>query len=224
MVNEKIYDHNVVKKPWGFEYVLYRNKDLCITYLNIEPKQSTSLHSHVYKKTGFLVLQGEAHIQLGLYKSQIEKFKSVSKVMIRPGLFHQISNKSKNKLIALEFESPTGKQDLVRFEDKYGRTKKKYEGMKDFKQIKKPFILKNFNKVKIQKFKINKVKIDFFKKKKINISKKTNTIYSILKGEIVNNLGKNTMPLGDIIKTGTLKKILNKFKVKKDIIYLEVKH
>ena len=38
--------------------------------------------------------------------------------MIRPGLFHQIINKSKkNKLIALEFESPTGKQDLIRFKD-----------------------------------------------------------------------------------------------------------
>ena len=45
--------------------------------------------------------------------------------MIRPGLFHQIINKSKkNKLIALEFESPTGKQDLIRFKDFYGRKKK----------------------------------------------------------------------------------------------------
>ena len=74
MSNEKIYDKNIVIKPWGFEYVIYRNKDLCVTYLNIKPNSKTSLHSHIKKKTGFLVLEGMAHIQLGLYKTQIKNF------------------------------------------------------------------------------------------------------------------------------------------------------
>lgn len=223
MVNEKIYDNNVVKKPWGFEYVLYRNKDLCITFLNINPKQSTSLHSHIFKKTGFLVLQGEAEIQLGLYKTQREKFKAPSKVMIRPGLFHQISNYSKTKtLIALEFETPTGKQDLIRFEDRYGRSNKKYEGKEGFRNIKKPLVLKNLNKFKVQKFIINNIKLEFHTSKKILVSKKNNTIYSLIRGRIVNNRGKSVMPLGDIIKTGTLKKILSKFKVKNAVSYIKL--
>ena len=222
MKNEKIYDTNVVKKPWGFEYVVYRNKDLCITYLNINPKSSTSLHSHIYKKTGFLILSGKADIQLGLYKSQIEKFKAPSKVMIRPGLFHQISNKSNNELIALEFESPTNKQDLIRFEDKYGREKKKYEGKSSFVSIKKPLVLKNFKNKKNQVFKFDKIKIKFSKAKKIKINKNNNTIYSIISGKIINNLGKSCLPLGDLIKSGTLRKLLNKFKIKNSIQYIEV--
>jgi len=207
MVNEKVYDNNVVKKPWGFEYVLFRNKKLCITYLNIDPKGSTSLHSHILKKTGFLVIEGSAHIQLGLYKTQIEKFMAPAKVMIRPGLFHQIVNRSnKNKLIALEFESPTGKQDLVRFEDKYGRQKDKYEGKNNFKKIKKPFILKNLDKIKDQKFFTNKVKILFKNQKKINLDKSNQVIYVLIDGMITNHFGKSVLPLGDLVKTGTLKK------------------
>lgn len=223
MNNEKIYDKNVVIKPWGFEYVIYRNKDLCITYLNINKQKKTSLHNHIKKKTGFLVLSGVAHIQLGLYKSQIKKYISPNKVMIRPGLFHQISNKSKSKdLIALEFESPTGKQDLIRFEDAYGRTKKRYEGSNSFKNIQKPLVLKNFNKFKIQKFKIGSLKINFKSSKKMKLSNDQNTIYSLIDGKIVNNLNKNVLPLGDLIKTGTLKKLFSKFKIKDQIKYIEV--
>ena len=143
--------------------------------------------------------------------------------MIRPGLFHQISNFSKTKtLIALEFETPTGKQDLIRFEDRYGRSNKKYEGKEGFRNIKKPLVLKNLNKFKVQKFIINNIKLEFHNSKKILVSKKNNTIYSLIGGRIVNNRGKSVMPLGDIIKTGTLKKILSKFKVKNAISYIKL--
>lgn len=223
MSNEKIYDKNVVKKPWGFEYVIYRNKDLCITYLNINKQKKTSLHNHIKKKTGFLVLSGVAHIQLGLYKSQIKKYISPNKVMIRPGLFHQIFNKSKSKdLIALEFESPTGKQDLIRFEDIYGRSKKKYEGSSSFKDIKKPLVLKSLNKFKSQKFKVGSIKVNFKSSKKLKLSNNQSTIYSLIDGKIVNNFNKSVLPLGDLIKTGTIKKLLNKFKIKSQIKYIEV--
>ena len=50
---KKDYDTNVIKKPWGVEYVVYRNKkNLSVTYLRIKPNQQTSLHCHYKKKTG----------------------------------------------------------------------------------------------------------------------------------------------------------------------------
>ena len=86
MKSDKIFDENVVLKPWGNEYVILRNKKLCITQLRITPKVLLSLHCHV-KKTGFIVLEGKASIQLGLYKSTSEILTAPSKIMIRPVCF-----------------------------------------------------------------------------------------------------------------------------------------
>lgn len=48
------FDTNVIKKPWGVEYVVYRNKkNLSVTYLRIKPNQQTSLHCHFKKKNWF---------------------------------------------------------------------------------------------------------------------------------------------------------------------------
>ena len=123
------YDNRVVAKPWGNEYVVYRNsKKLSVTLLNIDYNKKTSLHCHPTKKTGFIVLSGKALIQLGLWKATSKYFNAPSKLMIRTGLFHSIKAVSKKGLCALEFETPVNKKDLVRFKDSYGREKKPYEG------------------------------------------------------------------------------------------------
>ena len=42
---DSLYDNRLVNKPWGNEYVVYRNKNnLCVTLLKINYNQSTSLH------------------------------------------------------------------------------------------------------------------------------------------------------------------------------------
>ena len=96
---DKRYDKKIVRKPWGYEYVIYRNEnDLCVTCLHIDYNKKTSLHCHPTKKTGFILLNGDANIQLGLYKSGIKRYSAPSKLMIRSGLFHQIQSKSKNRM------------------------------------------------------------------------------------------------------------------------------
>ena len=130
------YDNRIVFKPWGHEYVVYRYKNiLSVTLLNINPTKSTSLHCHPIKKTGFVLLDGKALIQLGLWKKGSKIYESPSKLMIRTGLFHSIKCISKKPLLALEFETPIDKNDLVRFDDKYGREKRPYEQGKKFKNF-----------------------------------------------------------------------------------------
>ncbi len=49
--SEVYYDNKVISKPWGYEYVIHRvKKNLSVTYLNINPGKSTSLHCHTKKK------------------------------------------------------------------------------------------------------------------------------------------------------------------------------
>ena len=71
--NEKYFDNKIILKPWGYEYVIFRNKSkLSITLVNIKYKKSTSLHSHPRKKTGFIILNGNMQVQVGLYKNSIK--------------------------------------------------------------------------------------------------------------------------------------------------------
>ena len=136
-----IYDNKIVFKPWGYEYVVYRNANhLSVTLLNINYNKTTSLHCHPLKKSGFILLGGKALFQLGLRKKNTELHSSPSKRMIARGLFHSIKSISKNGLLALEFETPVNKNDLVRFKDSYGREKKSYEGKKFTKAIESKFI------------------------------------------------------------------------------------
>ena len=138
---DTLYDNRLVKKPWGYEYVVYRNKNnLSVTLLKINANQTTSLHCHPQKKSGFILLNGKAIFQLGLWKKRSEIHSSPSKRMIARGLFHSIKSISKNGLIALEFETPVNKKDLVRFKDAYGRRNKSYEGKKYTEVINDNFI------------------------------------------------------------------------------------
>ena len=85
------YSNKIVIKPWGQEYNIFINKKIfAITYLKIKKGFSTSLHCHPKKKTGFLILSGMAEVQLGIYKKNIVKFKPMSILVLRPGLFHKI--------------------------------------------------------------------------------------------------------------------------------------
>ena len=220
------YDNRVVNKPWGYEYTIYRNSNkLSITFLRINFNQSTSLHCHPKKKTGFIILDGKAQIQLGLYKANSEYYSAPSKLMIRTGLFHSIKAVSKKGIYALEFETPVNKFDLIRFKDNYGRASKPYEGKSFAKKINSKFIkFKNPDFKTSQFYKVGKVKISLEKHK--NFKKLTNksdkTIFGILNGKIVDKKGRNVISYGDIIKTGTLKKLSEIFKIKKQLTILRV--
>ncbi len=229
-MNKKIssYDNKVVSKPWGNEYVVYRNSNkLSVTLLNIKYNKKTSLHCHPSKKTGFIVLSGKALIQLGLWRAGSEYFSAPSKLMIRTGLFHSIKAVSKNGLCALEFETPVNKKDLVRFKDSYGREKKPYEG-KEFtsKMSKKDIFFKKTKKKTSQKYYFdNKVELSLETHDNFKLlnKEKLETIFAILDGKVVDRNNKSILSYGDIIKTGTLKKLSEVFKIKKSLTVLKVR-
>ena len=220
------YDSRVVYKPWGYEYTIYRNLNhLSITLLKINHNKSTSLHCHPNKKTGFILISGKALIQLGLWKNTAEYYSAPSKLMIRTGLFHSTKAVSKNGVFALEFESPVDKNDLVRFKDNYGRETRPYEGKKFTKKIQSNFI--KFKKPQLNKYQIYqigkiKISLEVHKNFKKLVNKKNSVIFAILDGKIIDKRGKNVLSYGDIIKTGTLKKLSEVFKIKKYLTVLSV--
>ena len=115
---------NIVKKPWGYEYLAYENENVGLWFLYIAPDQSTSMHCHPKKTTGLVLLDGEAEISFLADKRQL---KLLDKVMIRRGLFHSTKAASDKGAFIFEIETPVDKQDLVRLNDQYGRASKPYE-------------------------------------------------------------------------------------------------
>ena len=220
------YDNKIVFKPWGYEYVVYRNANhLSVTLLNINYNKTTSLHCHPLKKSGFILLGGEALFQLGLRKKNTELHSSPTKRMIARGLFHSIKSVSKNGLLALEFETPVNKNDLVRFKDSYGREKKSYEGKKFTKAIASKFIKFKSPKLgKKQIYKIGKsnVALEVHKNFVKLLKNKNTTIFAILDGSISDNKGRNVLSYGDIIKTDDLRILSKKFEIKKKLSVVKV--
>ena len=56
------YTEVMVTKPWGYEYLMYQNEDIAIWSLHIDYGKQTSLHCHPRKKTGLILLSGEAEV------------------------------------------------------------------------------------------------------------------------------------------------------------------
>ena len=225
--DNNFYSNKVVYKPWGYEYIIYRDSNrLAITYVKINPGHKTSLHCHPKKKTGFIILSGNAVVQIGIYKKNVQYHKSVSRLVLRPGLFHSIKATSKQGVEALEFETPFIKKDLIRFKDEYGRKNKAYEGTKFTKNINSSFI--RFKKHKIGKkniYKLSNLKILLEKRKNLKHlpRKDDKTSLAILDGNIIDNKGQKVISYGEIIKTSTLKILSERFRVKKPITLLRIK-
>lgn len=121
---ETHYD-NIVKKPWGYEYLVFGNEKVALWYLFISAGHKTSMHCHPNKTTGLMVLDGKCEVSFFSNKYIVNE---LDKVMIRKSLFHSTESISQNGSSIFEIETPNDKNDLVRFDDSYGRIGQPYEG------------------------------------------------------------------------------------------------
>ena len=118
------YSNVVVKKPWGYEYLIYCNDIVAIWILHIQFGAQTSMHCHPNKKTSLVVLDGAVRCKT------LEKtfdFDALEGFMIDKGVFHQTTATSNSGAFLMEIETPVNKRDLVRLKDKYGREGEGYE-------------------------------------------------------------------------------------------------
>ena len=118
------FNNIIVHKPWGYEYLIYNNKDIAIWRLHISKGASTSLHSHPNKKTGLIILSGGA--ELNFLNNNAKKMFPLETVMLRQGVFHKTKAITSDVQL-LEVENPNNKADLIRLKDNYGREGTPYE-------------------------------------------------------------------------------------------------
>ena len=127
------YSRVIVKKPWGYEYLVFENEFVAIWMLHIVRKRKTSMHSHPQKRTSLILLAGSATCS---HLEGAEKLNPMEGIIIDEGVFHlteasselPIDPQSENGIWVMEIESPPNKADLIRMKDEYGRSGKAYEG------------------------------------------------------------------------------------------------
>jgi len=118
------YKNIVVKKPWGYEYLLFENDFVAIWILHIKKGASTSVHCHPNKKTSLIVLSGKV---LSSTLSEWFDLNTMDGLILENAVFHT-SKAVSNGVFIMEIETPPNKKDLVRLKDSYGRENKGYEG------------------------------------------------------------------------------------------------
>ena len=218
------YDKTIVKKPWGYEYLVYQNDKVGLWFLHIAKNQQTSMHCHPNKTTGLILLDGEAELS---FLGDSYKLKPVSKTMIRKGLFHSTKALSEKGAFVFEIETPVEKHDLVRLEDKYGREGKPYEDS-TFETPKQEdcFWIEDLPQNTYKEYKFSNCKIRIEKIDNVDVlnQKENDENIMFLDGGIVTKNNDMVAQAGDIVSAKIVKKLIKLFpKIDKNTMFMTIR-
>ena len=113
---------NVYYRPWGRYVNLFEGKGFLVKELYVKSKSSISLQKHHHRSEHWLVTQGKPLITIN--KDKFNKKVSES-VFIPQGAIHRIENPYKKtvKILEIQTGSILKENDIVRYQDIYGRVK-----------------------------------------------------------------------------------------------------
>ncbi|MGH8308536.1 MAG: mannose-1-phosphate guanylyltransferase/mannose-6-phosphate isomerase [Steroidobacteraceae bacterium] len=112
--------HREVFRPWGSYDSIDHGDRFQVKRLSVNPGASMSLQMHHHRAEHWVVVSGTARITRGEEVFLLEENQST---FIPVGTKHRIENPGKVPLHIIEVQSGSylGEDDIVRFEDKYGR-------------------------------------------------------------------------------------------------------
>lgn len=112
--------HRTVSRPWGTYTVLEEGDRFKIKRIEVKPGASLSLQMHHHRSEHWIVVSGIAKVVNGGSELLIGANEST---YIRAGHKHRLENPGLLDLVMIEVQSGEylGEDDIVRFEDNYGR-------------------------------------------------------------------------------------------------------
>ena len=111
------------ERPWGKYQILYEDETCKIKKITVHPKQKLSYQLHKQRRELWTVVEGRGVATLEGLTTNLFPGKSIS---IPKETKHRIQNDEDQNLIFIEIQTGTyfGEDDIVRFEDDYGRVEK----------------------------------------------------------------------------------------------------
>ena len=114
------YQHKKTYRPWGYYTSVVEDSRWQVKLINVKPSEQLSLQMHHYRSEHWIVVKGTAKVEVD---NKIELLAENQSTYIPLGSKHRLSNPGKIPLVLIEVQSGSyvGEDDIVRFEDKYGR-------------------------------------------------------------------------------------------------------
>ena len=114
--------HTRVFRPWGSYEGLVQSERFQVKRIVVDPGQHLSLQMHHHRAEHWIVVKGTARVTCGDHEIMLHEDQST---YIPIGTRHRLSNPGKIPLEIIEVQSGSylGEDDIVRFEDVYGRTR-----------------------------------------------------------------------------------------------------
>lgn len=116
--------HAQVYRPWGFYESIEAGDRYQVKHLMVKPGASLSLQMHHHRAEHWVVVCGTARVTLDNKEMLVSENESI---YIPIGTVHRLENPGKVPLSIIEVQSGCylGEDDIVRFDDRYGRLEKK---------------------------------------------------------------------------------------------------
>jgi mannose-1-phosphate guanylyltransferase / mannose-6-phosphate isomerase len=112
--------HRKVHRPWGTYDSLESGERFQVKRITVNPGAALSLQLHYHRAEHWIVVRGTARVTRGEETFLLGENEST---YIPPGTRHRLENPGKLPLELIEVQSGAylGEDDIVRFEDAYGR-------------------------------------------------------------------------------------------------------
>tara|TARA_B100000963_G_C22624921_1_gene671838 strand:+ start:1364 stop:2800 length:1437 start_codon:yes stop_codon:yes gene_type:complete len=113
-------ENKKVFRPWGFYISYVEDNNWKVKLICVKAKQSLSLQKHKYRSEHWVVVSGNAKIEIN---NNIFNLTVNESTYIPIGSKHRLSNPGSKPLILIEIQSGSylGEDDIIRYEDNYGR-------------------------------------------------------------------------------------------------------
>ncbi len=114
--------HRQVHRPWGWYYSIDSGSRFQVKRIMVKPGATLSLQMHHHRAEHWIVVSGTAEVTNG---DQVILLTENQSTYIPLGTTHRLANPGKVPLEIIEVQSGSylGEDDIVRFEDTYGRVK-----------------------------------------------------------------------------------------------------
>ncbi len=119
---EELIFHSKVYRPWGSYEGLVSGDRFQVKLITVKPGAKLSVQMHHHRAEHWIIVKGTARVQRGDETILLTENQST---FIPLGTIHSLENPGKIPLELIEVQSGPylGEDDIVRFEDRYGRAK-----------------------------------------------------------------------------------------------------
>jgi mannose-1-phosphate guanylyltransferase len=113
--------HRKIFRPWGTYDAIDKGPRFQVKRITVKPGQKLSLQLHHHRAEHWVVVSGTAKVQIN---DAVQFVPENESVFIPLGAKHSLENPGKLDLELIEVQTGSylGEDDIVRFDDKYGRT------------------------------------------------------------------------------------------------------